>query len=103
MISIVTGLFLFDYRTNFPSRKCFCVTTEPILSGHFYIVASHRTAPHRTITFYRARVETKESLDSLELRGVENAKIACAKKHFEAICGDDVKYDIVTSFENLVN
>lgn len=46
--------------------------------------------------------ETKGSLNSLELRGVENAKIACAKKHFEAICGEDVKYDVVTSFEDLL-
>ncbi len=46
--------------------------------------------------------ETKGSLDSLELRGVENAKIACAKKHFEAICGDEVKYDVITSFNDLI-
>lgn len=46
--------------------------------------------------------ETKGSLDSLEFRGVENAKIACAKKHFEAICGDDVKYEVVKSFDDLL-
>jgi len=46
--------------------------------------------------------ETKGSLDSLELKGIENAKIACAKKHFEAICGDEVRYDVVTSFDDLL-
>jgi len=46
--------------------------------------------------------ETKGSLNSLELKGIENAKIACAKKHFEAICSDDVRYDVVRSFDDLL-
>lgn len=46
--------------------------------------------------------ETKGSLSSLNLKGIENTKIACAKKHFEAICGENVRYDVVTSFEDLL-
>lgn len=47
--------------------------------------------------------ETKGSMDSLELREIEKAKIECAKKHFNAICNDNVKYDVVDSYENLIN
>ena len=35
--------------------------------------------------------ETKGSMDSLELRDVEKAKIECAKKHFKCISNDEVK------------
>jgi type III restriction enzyme len=45
--------------------------------------------------------ETKGKTSGLELRGVEKAKIACAKKHFEAISGKNVKFDAVASFEEL--
>ena len=47
--------------------------------------------------------ETKGSMKEFELRKVEDAKIKCAKKHFEAICRDDVKYDVVNSYEELIN
>lgn len=48
--------------------------------------------------------ETKGNLKSLELdlRGVENAKIACAKKHFAAISSDKVKYDVIEKYEDLM-
>lgn len=47
--------------------------------------------------------ETKGSLDSMELREVENAKIECARKHFECLCSDTVKYDVVDSYDTLIN
>ena len=47
--------------------------------------------------------ETKGSLDSMELRGVEKAKIACAKKLFNQISTSSVKYGVVDKFENLYN
>jgi type III restriction enzyme len=37
-----------------------------------------------------------------QLRGVESNKIACARKHFAAISGDKVKFDVVTSFDELM-
>jgi type III restriction enzyme len=46
--------------------------------------------------------ETKGSMDSLEFRGIEKAKIHCAKKHFEKISNNSVKYDAVDSFEKLL-
>ena len=46
--------------------------------------------------------ETKGSMSTTELRGVEKAKIECARKHFKAICRDDVKYDVVDSYQSLI-
>ena len=47
--------------------------------------------------------ETKGSMNSMELREVENAKIECARKHFECISNGEVKYDVVDSYESLIN
>lgn len=38
----------------------------------------------------------------MELRGVEEAKIACAKKHFAAISNAQVCYDVVDSYQTLL-
>ena len=48
--------------------------------------------------------ETKGKLDSLEFdtRGIERAKIHCAKEHFKRISNGDVKYDAVDSYEMLM-
>ena len=40
-------------------------------------------------------------MSSLELREIEKAKAHCARKHFHAISGDNVKYDIVDSYDKL--
>lgn len=48
-------------------------------------------------------VETKSSTLPEDLRGVENAKIACAEKHFGLIVDGDVKYTVVNSWEDLLN
>ena len=47
--------------------------------------------------------ETKGDISSLQLKGVEQAKIACAKKHFECICDNEVGYDVVDSYESLID
>ncbi len=64
--------------------------------------------PDWAIAFYKEKVkhiyfvaETKGSLSSLELRDIEKAKIYCARKHFNAISGANVKYDVVDSYEKL--
>ena len=43
------------------------------------------------------------SVRKMDLRGVENVKIECAKKHFEAISDGKVKFDAVSSFDELEN
>ncbi len=47
--------------------------------------------------------ETKGSLDKMELRGVEKAKTDCAKKLFNSISTNTVRYGVVDKFENLYN
>ena len=47
--------------------------------------------------------ETKGSMDTLELRGTEDAKIHCAREHFKAISGEDVVYDVVDSYQALLD
>lgn len=49
--------------------------------------------------------ETKGSLESLQLKGVENAKIECARKFFANLGESDdraVKYDVVTDYGELM-
>ena len=49
--------------------------------------------------------ETKGTLSSLQLRGIEEAKIACARKFFEAMNADQdraVRYDVVTDYSELM-
>jgi type III restriction enzyme len=47
--------------------------------------------------------ETKGSLTSMELREIEKSKIACAKKFFSTIISDQVRYDVVDSYRQLMN
>jgi type III restriction enzyme len=51
--------------------------------------------------------ETKGTMSSMKLREIENTKIACARKFFDEIeqrvSDDRVKYDVVTSYEKLMD
>lgn len=46
--------------------------------------------------------ETKGSLSSLDLRRIEEFKIACARRFFAKIASDFVTYDVVTSYSKLM-
>ena len=46
--------------------------------------------------------ETKGAVEELDLRGVENAKISCARKLFNKINNSDVRYDSVDSYEKML-
>ena len=46
--------------------------------------------------------ETKGTMDTMELSGVENAKIACAKKLFNEMSTSDVRYHNVAMYEDLL-
>jgi type III restriction enzyme len=49
--------------------------------------------------------ETKGSLSTLQLKGMEDAKIECARKFFASLNaknGNDVKYDVVTDYTELM-
>jgi type III restriction enzyme len=40
-------------------------------------------------------------MSSMELREIEKAKAHCAREHFHAISGENVKYDVVDSYDRL--
>lgn len=46
--------------------------------------------------------ETKGSMSSMDLRLIEDSKIACARKFFHKITSDQVKYDVVNSYGKLM-
>lgn len=49
--------------------------------------------------------ETKGSLSTMQLKGVENAKIECARKFFDSLNeknGQDVMYNVVTDYTDLM-
>ena len=62
---------------------------------------------HKKINYFRLHIyfvaETKGSMDTMELRGIEDAKIHCAREHFKAISGEDVVYDVVDSYQALLD
>lgn len=66
--------------------------------------------PDWAIAFYEGNVkhiyfvaETKGSMSSMQLRLIEESKIHCAREHFKAISGDNVVYDVVDSYQSLLN
>lgn len=65
-------------------------------------------APDWAIAFDTGKVrhvffiaETKGSMRSMDLRGVETAKIECAKKLFNEVSTSNVKYGVIASYEDL--
>lgn len=67
-------------------------------------------SPDSAIAFYEGTVkhiffvaETKGTMDSLNLRPIEQAKILCAKKLFNEMSTSHVKYHDVDNYQNLLN
>ncbi len=46
--------------------------------------------------------ETKGSMNSMQLRLIEESKIHCAREHFKAISNGEVVYDVVDSYKTLL-
>lgn len=67
-------------------------------------------SPDWAISFKKDRVkhmffiaETKGSMNSMELRAIEETKITCAKKLFNDLSSSEVKYHEVDSFQTLLD
>lgn len=65
--------------------------------------------PDWAIAFYEGKVkhiyfvaETKGSMNSMQLRLIEESKIHCAREHFKAISNGNVVYDVVDSYKSLL-
>lgn len=46
--------------------------------------------------------ETKGSMNSMQLRLIEESKIHCAREHIKAISNGNVVYDVVDSYQSLL-
>ena len=67
-------------------------------------------APDWAIVFHQDKIkhiffvaETKGTLDSEELRGIEDGKISCAKKLFSSIRTREIHYEHVSTYQDLMN
>ena len=47
--------------------------------------------------------ETKGSMDSMQLKGVEKAKIECAEKLFNSVSTSNVRYHKVRNYQELLD
>lgn len=98
-----------DFATELDTSKEVAVYVK--LPNGFYISTPvGKYNPDWAIAFYEGDVkhiyfvaETKGLTSSLQLREIESGKIHCAKEHFKAISGDKVKYDVVDSYQELLN
>lgn len=81
------------------------------LPDGFYISTPvGRYNPDWAIAFYEGTVkhiyfvaETKGSMNSMQLRLIEESKIHCAREHFKAISNGEVVYDVVDSYKSLLD
>ena len=81
------------------------------LSDEFYVfMPVGRYNSDLAIAFYEGTVkhiyfvaETKGSMNSMQLRLIEESKLHCAREHFKAISKGDVVYDVVDSYKSLLD
>ncbi len=98
-----------DFATELDTNKAVAVYVK--LPNGFYISTPvGKYNPDWAIAFYEGTVkhiyfiaETKGDMSSMQLRDIEKGKIHCAKEHFKAISRDDVVYDVIDSYQSLLN
>ena len=109
------GILLYDssgerqFATDLDASKEVAIYVK--LPGGFYISTPvGKYNPDWAISFNEGNVkhiyfvaETKGSMQSMQLREIEKAKIHCAREHFKAISTADVVYDVVDNYESLMN
>ena len=98
-----------DFATDLDANKNVAVYVK--LPDGFYISTPvGKYNPDWTIAFYEGTVkhiyfvaETKGSMNSMQLRLIEESKIHCAREHFKAISNGSVVYDVVDSYKTLLD
>lgn len=98
-----------DFATELD--KCAEVAVYVKLPSGFYInTPVGKYNPDWAIAFHEDKVkhiyfvaETKGDLSSMQLRKVEELKIHCAREHFKKISSETVKYEVVDSYDSLLN
>ena len=98
-----------DFATELDTNRDVAVYVK--LPDGFYISTpvGHYN-PDWAIAFYKGNVkhiyfvaETKGSMNSMQLRLIEESKIHCAKEHFKAISNGEVVYDVFDSYKSLLD
>ena len=81
-----------------------------LLNGFYISTPVGNYNPDWAIAFNKGTVkhiffiaETKGTMDSLNLKPIEQAKIACAKKLFNNLSSADVVYHEVNSYQHLLD
>ena len=98
-----------DFASNLDTNTNVAVYVK--LPDSFYISTPvGRYNPDWAIAFHEGKVkhiyfvaETKGSMSSMQLRMIESSKIHCAREHFRAIGHGDVVYDVVDSYQALLD
>ncbi|NLT07923.1 MAG: DEAD/DEAH box helicase family protein [Ruminococcus sp.] len=98
-----------DFAKELDTNKAVAVYVK--LPNGFYISTPvGKYNPDWAIAFYEGEVkhiyfiaETKGSMSSMQLRDIEKGKIHCAREHFKAISSDNVFYDVIDSYQSLLN
>lgn len=98
-----------DFATELDTNRDVAVYVK--LPDGFYISTpvGHYN-PDWAIAFYKGSVkhiyfvaETKGSMNSMQLRLIEESKIHCAQEHFKAVSNDEVVYDVIDSYKALLD
>jgi type III restriction enzyme len=98
-----------DFATELDTNKSVAVYVK-LPSGFYISTPVGKYNPDWAIAFYEGTVkhiyfiaETKGSMSSMQLRDIEKGKIHCAKEHFKAISSNDVVYDVIDSYQEMLN
>ena len=98
-----------DFATELDTNTDVAVYMK-LPNGFFISTPVGHYNPDWAIAFYEGKVkhiyfvaETKGSMSSMQLRLIEDSKIHCAREHFKAISNGNVVYDVVDSYQSLLN
>lgn len=97
-----------SFATELDTNKDVAVYVK--LPDGFYISTPvGKYNPDWAIAFYDGNIkhiyfiaETKGSMNSMQLRLIEESKIHCAREHFKAVSNGTVVYDVVDSYKSLL-
>jgi type III restriction enzyme len=97
-----------DFATELETHSQEVEVYVKLPKGFYISTPVGKYNPDWAIAFYEGKVkhiffvaETKGNMSSMELREIEKTKAHCAREHFRAISGENVKYDVVDSYEKL--
>ena len=104
----IDGLFAMQKHSKIRTKHDAAIFLTGVEQEANVVTANY--SPDLAIAFYEGKVkhiffiaETKGTMESLELRPIEQAKISCAKKLFNEMSTSNVVYHDVDSYQSLLN